>query len=30
VSIGSLTDALELLSLADRFLLAPLKELCGR
>jgi N-acetylneuraminic acid mutarotase len=30
VSIGSLTDALELLSLADRFLLEPLKDLCGR
>lgn len=30
VSIGSLTEALELLSLADRFLLEPLKDLCGR
>lgn len=30
VTIGSLTDALELLSLADRFLLEPLKDLCGR
>jgi hypothetical protein len=30
VTISSLTDALELLSLADRFLLEPLKDLCGR
>lgn len=30
VSLESLTDALELLSLADRFLLQQLKDLCGR
>ena len=30
VSLESLTEALELLSLADRFLLQQLKDLCGR